>query len=294
MSQRQMNILVVGVVRNGAASLPRSFQTIARALAWNENTRFFIVESDSDDDTVVVLAGLRDRHPAVSYDSLGELRVSIPARVDRIAYCRNHYLERIRQNPEYADVDHVIVADLDGMNDALTPAALASCFERDDWDVCTANQDGPYYDIYALRHPIWCPQDWWIKANFFRDIGVGEDERVRAACHSQMVTIDPGADWIAVDSAFGGLAVYDAAMLRASDARYVGHDGGGGGVCEHVTLHQALRRDGARIFINPALINARYTEHTRQLVGKLELAYIAKSALRIARHHLLGRLRPRR
>lgn len=46
------------------------------------------------------------------------------------------------------------------MNDLIDEAAAAkSCFEiPSDWGGLTANQDGPYYDIWALRHPRLVPR----------------------------------------------------------------------------------------------------------------------------------------
>ena len=82
-----------------------------------------------------------------------------PLRTQRIAFCRNYYLKLIEESTEYNDVDYVVIADLDGVNYHLLPSSVATCWTRSNWDVCTANQYGPYYDIYALRHSLWSPND---------------------------------------------------------------------------------------------------------------------------------------
>jgi hypothetical protein len=78
-----------------------------------------------------------------------------------------------------------------------------------------------------------------------------------------MISIAENSDWIEVDSAFGGLAVYRRDAL--DDAEYVGLDELGNELCEHVTFHSILKSKDRRIFINPKLINANSTEHTLHL-----------------------------
>jgi hypothetical protein len=200
---------------------------------------------------------------------LGTLSGTIPHRTARIAHCRNVYLDELNANPLYSEIDYVVVADLDGANSLVTEEGFASCWRRSDWDVCTANQRGPYYDIWALRHCLWCPNDWEHEYKFLMTHNVRSEAARWAACYSRMITIDPMEEWIEVDSAFGGLAIYRRQVLCG--VRYVGLDESGGEVCEHVTLHNQLRLNGCRIFINPQLINTALTEHSRgmRLVPRL-------------------------
>jgi hypothetical protein len=84
-----------------------------------------------------------------------------------------------------------------------------------------------------------------------------------AAVYARMVTIPQDGEWIEVDSAFGGLAIYRRDCLR--HARYIGLNKTGREICEHVPFHMALRKRGSRIFVNPKLINCAYTEHSRRV-----------------------------
>jgi hypothetical protein len=84
-----------------------------------------------------------------------------------------------------------------------------------------------------------------------------------ASVHSKMITLPSNSEWIEVDSAFGGLAIYRRQALEK--ALYVGLDDKGGELCEHVLFHEGLKQQGCRIFINPKLINATYTEYTERL-----------------------------
>lgn len=293
-STRPKSIVVVGVARNCARTLRKSIRTIEAALSGFDTRQWFIVESDSSDATVDTLRQISAQSPNVEFVSLGDLRHDIPARTERIAHCRNVYLEAIRSRSAWRDAGLVAVADLDGINTLLDKSGVESCFERDDWSVCTANQAGPYYDIYALRHATWCPDDWWQQHDFARALGIAERESIQFACHSRMLEIPATAPWIPVESAFGGFALYRAEALLTSDAVYRGTDPAGVGVCEHVPLHRSLTAAGERIFINPKMINAQYTEHTRELVGRTKAKECLRMLAKIAKIQARRLTRPGR
>ena len=275
------HVLVVGLARNVAACLRTTVHRLARAITPQaQSVQWLVIESDSSDETVRELASLERDLPDFRFISLGTLSLTIPLRTARIALCRNQYLSAIRQDARYRHVAAVVVADLDGVCDLLTPAAFASCWVRDDWDACMANQRGPYYDIWALRHPLWSPGDCFAQIDFLRGHGV-ESERARdAACYSRMITVAEDSPWIEVESAFGGLAIYRRDALLEGD--YRGLDANGAEVCEHVSLHQAMRSTGARLYINPRLVNTDLTEHTRDARWPRPLVRRARRLLRRA------------
>lgn len=285
----KLRILVVGVIRDQAARLLGNLRIIDDALRDYPERMWLVVESDSDDDTPARLAEAQSHFPRFRYLSLGRLRDRLPSRTARIAHCRNTYLEEIRSRPEYSDLDYVVVADLDGVCDAISAPAIASCFTREDWAVCTANQAGPYYDLYALRHRLWCPGDWWEQYEFARSLGLSHAAAEDCSRYPRMITIPASADWIEVESAFGGLAVYRSACILDTTARYLGEDGQGNGICEHVPFHQHLRALGYKVCVNPQLINAGYTEHSRVLLGWRRLAHHISSALAIVVRRFVGR-----
>lgn len=247
-------IAVVGLVRNGQATLARAVERVAAALPPAAHVHWQLIESDSDDDTLGVLQQLAQQRPGLQFQSLGRLAAQLPQRTVRIAHCRNaglQWLEALRAQGR--PVSHLLMADLDGVNDGLTPQALASCWQRSDWAACTANQAGRYYDLWALRHPVWCPGDCWEEADFLSAHGVPRDRAKMAAVYLRMLHIAPEHDWIEVHSAFGGLAVYRTDAVHG--LRYAGLTPEGREVCEHVALHAALRERGGRIYINPRLLN---------------------------------------
>lgn len=253
----EANILILGVARNCEKAIRHDVLRLHAAFRAARELHWFIVESDSSDRTSEILHSLAHELPSFGFRSLGPLASSIPSRTARIAHCRNACLDELASNPLYAAVDCVAVADLDGVNNLITPQAVASCWSRSDWDVCTANQRGPYYDLWALRHPVWNPNDCWKQYAFLREHDLQRELAAWISMYGKMISIPETADWIPVDSAFGGLAIYRRSVL--SGVHYAGADETGEEVCEHVCLHGQLRSRGARIFINPRFINTAET-----------------------------------
>lgn len=254
------SVVVVGTARDCERSVRAEVHRLERATRAFRRRRVLVVESDSSDCTSDVLVRVGSEISGFRHISLGKLQPRIPGRSERIAYCRNAYLEELRSDARYRDVDYVIVADLDGANASLDAMALATCWAPsvESWDVCTANQRGPYSDIWALRHAVWCPGDCWESYRALEPI-LGARLAMGVAVHSKMIRIPSDAPTIRVTSAFGGLAVYRAAALLTGEYRGVRDDGVD--VCEHVPLHEALVARGHRVLINPALINAGVTFH---------------------------------
>lgn len=257
-----IRFLVVGLIRNAEKTIVADMRRLDEVFRSFASVQYLVVESDSDDGTKEQLALLTREIPGFRSLSLGSLRERLPKRTARISFCRNRYLHELLTNPLYSEVGYVAVVDLDGMNGLLTTDGVLSCWERDDWGVCAANQQGPYYDVWPLRHPFWSPNDCWLHYQFLVDAGVSVKKAKEAAIYSRMVTLDPLRDWIEVESAFGGLAIYRREVLEG--VLYEGLDGQGREICEHVSLNAAILKAGYRIFINPRLINTGYTRHTRR------------------------------
>jgi hypothetical protein len=277
-------IHIVGTVRDSAIVIESQIDTIFKAFSSAFELSMEIIESDSEDETLSILRTLETKHENLKVMSLGKLGREFPRRTERLAYCRNLLLKNFRENIE--NYDYFVVADLDGVNDKLTAEAVISCWVNQEWDVCTANQAGPYYDIWALRHEIWCPNDFWKQYYFLRKYGITDDRAKDASIYSRMITLPADSEWIQVTSAFGGLAIYRSEILRNA-MNYLGIDPSGNEICEHVELHEQLSKRGFKIFINPGLVNTDFTDHShaylRSKTLNVKVKNLVKKTLKITR-----------
>ena len=266
------SILVVATIRNVEKTLTSEINKCIRALNEFKSIQFYLVESDSTDKTHAILEQLKETLPNFSYSSLGVLQQQIPDRLERIRYCRNFYIRYVRSLSKENIPAYVLVVDLDGMNSALNSKSVSSCFVREDWDVVLANQTFGYYDILALRHPIWQKGDWtvefeeekkkinkaksgfWIyKIIYFLSL----DKIKRQVLYSKMIRINKKNPWIEVESGFGGAAIYKTEVLLKYDysKEFESVE------TDHVSLHRKLSRDGGKIVINPRFINSHFNNY---------------------------------
>jgi hypothetical protein len=262
----QSEVLVIGLVRDAAPALEADLGRLRQALGDAQRVHGLIIESDSQDETLPALRRVQASWADCRVMTLGNLRDQMPVRTVRLAHCRNLGVEALRRDAAYAAVDWVVVADLDGVNTHLTAQAVRSCWARSDWDMCSANQAAPYYDIWALRHPQWSPNDCWAQHRFYEQFEPNRQRSLYCCVYVRMIQLPATQAWVKVDSAFGGLAIYRRSVYERG--HYSGLTEGGEEVCEHVPFHATLQQLGARLFINPALINAEWTEHSRPLAPR--------------------------
>jgi hypothetical protein len=249
---------IVGCSRNNsahAADVSRNIRTWATAFHLR---RVLIVEGPSTDGARPIWA--RDLETVRPVFLEAPPGLDSLARTDRIAALRNVYLAALREDPEPAPF--TVVMDFDNVNACeVPPDALADSFaflnDRQDRAACFAVQDGLLYDIYALRHPVYSPDDCWERVEN-RPMWMSHSEAVRRYVRRRQKGF-PTRHLTEVESAFGGLGIYKTSDLVK--ALYRGHTDAGTAVCEHVELHAAIRASGRRLFVAPWLVNALPPEH---------------------------------
>lgn len=227
-----------------------------------------IVENDSADDTrrrLRKFAGSRANVRLIEADGLERTH---PKRTDRIAAARNIYMEAVRE-PHYADCDDLVVLDFDDVNSRrIDPAAFERArswlWQEPDRRGVFANSAFFYYDIWALRHPTWSPDDCWALVRAAQP-RIGTKEAVRRHVATRQIPIAPTRAPILVDSAFGGLAIYR--REPALQGSYAGLDAEGEETCEHVAFNAATKGTNGMMAIYPALQNQSPTAHIMSAVG---------------------------
>lgn len=262
MSERR-TALVASTVRNGGALLTDRIRRLDLVLSQSFETTWLVVESDSDDNTLTDLMNISRNETKFRCTSMGHLRGQMPLRTERLAFCRNYCVTELLSNPKYKNINYLIVVDLDEVNDKLVQESLNSISFENEWGAVFANQNGPYYDIWALRHQGWCPGDCWKQYRYLKKMGVHENYAQLISVASKMMLVHIDSEWIEVESAFGGLGIYNRKFIN-SDCKYVGTDQDGEETCEHVTFNMAMRNNGAKLFIVPGLINAGIIPLTEQ------------------------------
>lgn len=282
-------LLVVGTARNCQASLEINVKRILRASKDFNQVSFYIVESDSKDNTNGVLAKLQSEIPNFDYISMGKLDSSIPDRVERIRFCRNKYMDFLKEKQSSLErYDFVLVVDLDKVNSKLSKKALVSCFSTNqNWDACFANQSFGYYDLYALRTP------GWVDFDIFKELRVAfsqlqtddgyfprirkyfrRDKLRKIHIYKNMRKIPRDHPWIKVKSAFGGAAIYRADILSSVDYSAINTNDA---VCEHVDLNMKLHNLGKNLFINPQFINCRFNAYNLNRIALVRYLRALKS-----------------
>ena len=249
---RGRKAVFAGLARDCAPYLPGVLANLERFAALYDEVAFVFVVSDSIDDSGALLERWLEGRRGRLID-LGALEPWLPRRTERIAHARNTVLDEIERH--FGGYHHLVVADLDDVMAA--PVAVDAFAAAGRWldeeprrAGVLANAQPRYYDVWALRHEPWCPDDCWhpiwgrpahetFEAAKFREV------------FNRQIAIPPRLAPIAVRSAFGGLGIYRLPLPR--DARYRGLDAEGRDASEHVAFNDALVRAGRQLHIFPAL-----------------------------------------
>jgi hypothetical protein len=295
--QSDLRFLVVGTISNASKRFQPDVDRIEKAFSSMGTVEYFLVESDSRDSTQKILTSLKSKKLDFDFRSLGELRTGIPDRIERIRFCRNAYVEYIRDRHTERKWDYIVVADLDGMNSRATAAGVRSSVAKmRDWDALFANQQHGYYDVFALRSSNWVESDLLKTLRAGKASGKTESQKPNPAdylrnqknrqkiLYSKMRRIPRNSPVIPVDSAFGGLGIYKPEMFLVFDySLNTGQEPDGS---EHVTFHKKCVEGGFSLGINPEMINATFNEYN---VNRHYLIRFLKDFNRSLRRRKAGR-----
>jgi hypothetical protein len=258
-------VLVTGLARDCGNHLAQEILRIEKhALKIFTSVDFFIVESDSIDNTEEVLKQINLKKRNVQYLSLGELANEIPGRIDRLRHCRDYYVNFVRQSVVENKPDFVMVVDFDIKNRALDLHPLAKLMSENWWDGLFANQKGPYYDIYALRKEGWVEDDCFKR---YQELArrMPAKKAKQEAVWSRMRRIPRDKELIEVESAFGGLGIYRRRVFE--NFNYAPFNEQNADESEHISLHNKVVNSGGKLFIVPAMTNFSYSPHNLAAYG---------------------------
>lgn len=244
-------VAIVCIARNGMPYLVNTLGLIDELAKKFGEARFFCFENDSTDGTDKALDAFASTRQwvTVAHESLHrpDYRGFEPDRTVALAEYRNRC--RIWVENCAKDVQYVVVLDtdphggfsVDGVLNSIGWLCDYSGKVQRQYEVgCMAsyslfvrrNEEGEaeiaQYDAYAAR------LSWWEDRRTLMPAG-------QIWFHALLPPV--GGDPIPMYSAFGGLAVYKAEAYR--------HCLYGGGDCEHVIAHKAMRQAGYGLWLNP-------------------------------------------
>jgi hypothetical protein len=267
-------LLLVGVISNVSKTIEKELRIVLKSLSSFDDITIFLVESDSNDETVQILKNIQSTTQNFSFVSKGKLSKILPNRIERIAFCRNVYVDFIRNNYKKYLWGYVAVADLDGMNFKINKQGIDSCFKvNKKWDGLMANQPYGYYDIYALRARGWVEYDCFLELSkvkkestppkaskynllsFFKLFNYYDKLR-KKIIFDKMIRLNQNRGLIKVDSAFGGFAIYKVDVFFDSDYQLSDSFSS-----EHVSFHRSKANLQKSFYINTKLVNNRLNEY---------------------------------
>jgi hypothetical protein len=104
-SVSESRIVITGLARDVSDVIDEEVSRLKQAFSDFEEIYFFIVESDSMDNTVEKLKELAIRDHCFDFLSLGAMQSKFPERIERLAHCRKIAAETIQKyEVEYVSV----------------------------------------------------------------------------------------------------------------------------------------------------------------------------------------------
>lgn len=243
-------IVFLGCARDCAPKIDATVTVLKRLGCSFLTSSIVVYENDSVDGTRTALNNLAT--PGEIF-VLGDSGVAerIPSRTERLAFARNNLIRWVETQMHYSP-DYVCWVDMDGIVDEnFSDDGFFSCFQWPHvWDAVFPVCDGFYYDIWALRHWLLCPDDY-VVAMRGAPKALGPELIVPFAAYSRQLDLSLMLSWLGVESAFGGMGIYRWSVLKGRAYSGVTSDRE---ICEHVGLNQSIYRDGGKLYLNPRFL----------------------------------------
>jgi glycosyltransferase involved in cell wall biosynthesis len=267
----KFKVVFAGCVRDCAMSLPSVLHNIERIASLYDQAGFIFVENDSKDHTKEIIKSWCDNRKNASLITLDGLASLQLPRTIRLAKARQEYIAALKAH--FSDYSYLIVMDCDEINSAeidIESVRRAITFLESDRSYAGvfANQEGAYYDLWALRHPEKCPGDVWEEVlDCATNCRLSDQEAINRTFSKRIFSLPLNAEPLEVDSAFGGFGIYKVPNVLLNRKDFIGYKKKeiltedraievGLQVCEHVSFNSGFREQHQRLFILPYLINA--------------------------------------
>jgi len=250
-------IIICSTVKNEEKNLPNFFSLINNIKSKFKDYFVCLVESDSNDKTLYFAKKkISDLKGVVINCSTKNIKF----RTEKLAFCRNKYLDFVKNNKKLKKFDYLIVLDADNINNLLKIDKIIQTLMNapKKWSALFANQKFIYYDIWPLRIKGFIDDDCYKR--FIYDLNkLQPKESYKKNVSKLFYSIRHfKSRYIKVNSAFGGFGIYklkDIIKLRYSSLN--------GKISEHVFLNMNLSQNKKNLYIDKELINSNgaFNEH---------------------------------
>lgn len=250
------SIIICGIVRNCEYGLRRNIPVINKLCDMAKSYHVIMYENDSTDDTKQILREWEKSRPNIHITVNDFNTKTIPtksnvnrffsrARIEKMAFYRNKYLEYIEQKKLTADF--IIIIDID-----------VDCFSLD--GIIDSFEKYPQWDAVAANGYIYSPSAFFRKryndSYALVECGMEDIPQTEKSIKNKQYKwafMKKGMPLLRVFSAFGGLAIYKFDAIK--DCRYSAIDNDDKRVevrCEHYSLYRQMKDKGFdKVFINP-------------------------------------------
>jgi hypothetical protein len=265
---KDKTIIFCGIVRNADQYIERNILRILRTAKEFKDFAVFIYENDSTDNTKTILLkyhrdpfiivcedGIKNDYLEAfkaGKDTTSELRCNI------LSQCRNKYLEYIN-NTNY---DYTCIVDLDlkgGWSYDGFFDSIAIINQKQ--DVACVSAYGilsEYNNMAPLEQKI--PSEYMMYDSLaFRPFNYDKQLSYMIQSQFNFFKTHRGDEPLLVYSNFNGLAIYKTSYLK--NKKYSIRINPNNPVdCDHVIMHEQIRKSGGKILLNPNLI-VSYSHH---------------------------------
>lgn len=225
------NIIVTGLTRNNSQKLYKNINLINELKA---NIKYFLYENDSTDNTPTILKDLSKDLPnfefiseKLGYKQFGQVKDK--ERTERLSRHRNICLDHIKNF--HINSDYIIVIDFDF--EAISLEGIYHSFGLFNKYNQISGIAGFSYQL-KNENILWNYDSWAFRWTWWEDLQsyISPNNIIDPMYWFGLYRPPIGSAPIAVNSAFGGCAIYKTQTFIKG--HYSGHD------CEHVTFHKSL------------------------------------------------------
>jgi hypothetical protein len=252
---KDIHLTILGCCRNNEKYIDKIQALVKSIVILFKSYDIHIAHNDSTDNTDIFLSSWAREDPNCFTYCMDGLAAKIPKRTQRLAFCRNFLLEKVKR----AEDRWLLILDMDSVNSDLFQG-FENVFRLDSekWAALFINQDERYYDIWALRTKKmnW---DCWEMIRSALMSGTDLKTAKKTYIRQYQTPIISNSKVVPVLSAFGGAGLYQTKYLK--DCKYIGLNKKGEETCEHVSFHEGITKNGGKMYILPCWQNKTASEH---------------------------------